>query len=148
MEGLIPYLLHAMKKQRPQHSYRSFSENSNRSYHLLNPKDSSHGSSHRRTRSEFQPPANIDFLEHRSRSVNRASASYAPPYVAGGNSSSYPFQQQGFRNKNSWMFAVCHLFVSIFSIVVIWNIITISLCFEFDCGAPSKWWTFHLLCNN
>ncbi|CAA2999700.1 Hypothetical predicted protein [Olea europaea subsp. europaea] len=65
MEGLIPYLLHAMKKQRPQHSYRSLSENSTRSYHLLRGGESVEGSSHRRTRSEFQPPS-VDFLEQRS----------------------------------------------------------------------------------
>ncbi|CAI9764435.1 unnamed protein product [Fraxinus pennsylvanica] len=66
MEGLIPFLLHAMKKQRPQHSYRSLSENSTRSYHLLMAAgESVEGSSHRRTRSEFQPPS-INFLEQRS----------------------------------------------------------------------------------
>ncbi|KAL2513485.1 uncharacterized protein Fot_27456 [Forsythia ovata] len=65
MEGLIPFLLHAMKKQRPQHSYRSLSENSTRSYHLLLSGESVEGSSHRRTRSEFQPPS-VDFLQQRS----------------------------------------------------------------------------------
>ncbi|KAK7280257.1 hypothetical protein RJT34_25319 [Clitoria ternatea] len=69
MEGLIPYLIHVMKKPKPQHSsYRSFShsESSNRSYHLLlgTGSDSFTGSSHRRTRSEFQPPT-AEFLEHR-----------------------------------------------------------------------------------
>ncbi|KAJ7946162.1 Beta-1,4-xylosidase [Quillaja saponaria] len=71
MEGLIPYLIHAMKKQSPQHSYRSLSEGSTRgrSYHLLtaaSPPDSFKGSSHRRTRSEFQPPpTTADFLKKR-----------------------------------------------------------------------------------
>ncbi|KAJ9175154.1 hypothetical protein P3X46_013733 [Hevea brasiliensis] len=66
MEGLIPYLLHAMKKQRPYNSYRSFSEGSSCSYHLLvGGGDSFNGSSHRRTRSEFQQP-NMEFLEKRS----------------------------------------------------------------------------------
>ncbi|OAY45415.1 uncharacterized protein LOC110618794 [Manihot esculenta] len=66
MEGLIPYLLHAMKKQRPQNSCRSFSASSSRSYHLLlSGGDSFNGSSHRRTRSEFQPPS-VEFLEQRS----------------------------------------------------------------------------------
>lgn len=54
MEGLIPLLIRAVKKQRPQHAYRclSVSENSTgRSYHLL----LADGSSHRRTRSEFNP---------------------------------------------------------------------------------------------
>ncbi|KAG8368487.1 hypothetical protein BUALT_Bualt15G0050500 [Buddleja alternifolia] len=55
MEGLIPFLLRTMKKQRPQNAYRSFSENSTgRSYHLLLAGDSAEGSSHRRTRSDFQ----------------------------------------------------------------------------------------------
>ncbi|GMN37889.1 hypothetical protein TIFTF001_007184 [Ficus carica] len=77
MEGLIPYLIHALKKEKPRHSYRSFSENSTsqRSYHRLL-SGSSHnfpeGSSHRRTRSEFQqpPPSSLDFAEQqRTRSV-------------------------------------------------------------------------------
>ncbi|KAH6789914.1 beta-1 [Perilla frutescens var. frutescens] len=54
MEGLIPILIRAMKKQRPQHAYRCLSENSTgRSYHLLLAGDSADGSSHRRTRSDF-----------------------------------------------------------------------------------------------
>ncbi|CAI9765615.1 unnamed protein product [Fraxinus pennsylvanica] len=59
MEGLIPYLLHAIKKQRPQHTYRCLSDSSTRSYHLLHGGDKSieGGSSHHRTRSEFQEPA-------------------------------------------------------------------------------------------
>ncbi|KAJ9175160.1 hypothetical protein P3X46_013739 [Hevea brasiliensis] len=66
MEGLIPYLLHAMKKQRPHNSHRSFSAGSSRSYHLfVGGGDSFNGSSHRRTRSEFRPP-NMEFLEQRS----------------------------------------------------------------------------------
>lgn len=65
MEGLIPFLLHSLKKQRPRNSYRSLSETSNRSYHPLMGPDSLEGSSHRRTRSEFQPPA-ADFLDQRS----------------------------------------------------------------------------------
>lgn len=83
MEGLIPYLIHAMKKQKPdvKRRYRSFShsESSNRSYHLLLASD---GSSHRRTRSDFQPPT-TDFLEQRhaadaaSPSVNVKSSYYA-----------------------------------------------------------------------
>lgn len=72
MEGLIPYLIHVIKKQNPHHhqhnrkSFRSFShsEGSNRSYHLLMESESISGSSHRRTRSEFQPPT-AEFLEHR-----------------------------------------------------------------------------------
>ncbi|XVE49325.1 hypothetical protein DITRI_Ditri01bG0073700 [Diplodiscus trichospermus] len=69
MEGLIPYLIHAVKKQKPSHRYRSMSVSSSRSYHLLmgqTPQDQSvEGSSHRRTRSEFQPPT-VEFLEQRS----------------------------------------------------------------------------------
>uniref|UniRef100_A0A2N9EXY1 Uncharacterized protein n=1 Tax=Fagus sylvatica TaxID=28930 RepID=A0A2N9EXY1_FAGSY len=65
MEGLIPFLLHAIKKQRPQNSYRCLSEGSSRSYHLLNVADSLSGSSHRRTRSEFQPPT-MEFVHQRS----------------------------------------------------------------------------------
>ncbi|CAI9769163.1 unnamed protein product [Fraxinus pennsylvanica] len=65
MDGLIPFLFHAMKKRRTQHSYRSLSENSTRSYHLLRGGESVEGSSHRRTRSEFLPPS-VDFLEQRS----------------------------------------------------------------------------------
>lgn len=65
MEGLIPYLVHAMKKQKPHHSYRSFSVGSSRSYHLLIGGDSFEGSSHRRARSDFQQPA-VEFPGQRS----------------------------------------------------------------------------------
>lgn len=67
MEGLIPFLINAVKKQRPHHhSYRSLSAGSSRSYHLLIGGDQSvEGSSHRRTRSEFQPPS-LDLLEQKS----------------------------------------------------------------------------------
>ncbi|KAF5733204.1 hypothetical protein HS088_TW17G00744 [Tripterygium wilfordii] len=64
MEGLIPFLLRAMKKQRPQNTYRSFSEGSGCSYRLLTGGDSVSGSSHRRTRSDFQPPTS-EFLNQR-----------------------------------------------------------------------------------
>ncbi|XP_047971377.1 uncharacterized protein LOC125214407 [Salvia hispanica] len=64
MEGLIPFLIHAMKKEKPQNAYRCLSDNSTtaRSYHLLlGGSDSVEGSSHRRTRSDYQPPSTIDF---------------------------------------------------------------------------------------
>ncbi|XP_016539429.1 uncharacterized protein LOC107840181 [Capsicum annuum] len=82
MEGLIPFLLHAIKKQRPHHnSFRCLSDTSNRSYHILVGTDSVEGSSHRRTRSDFQPPVTtVDFLnlpQHRSFN-NRAPTLFSP----------------------------------------------------------------------
>ncbi|XP_054779498.1 uncharacterized protein LOC129287310 [Prosopis cineraria] len=78
MEGLIPYLIHAIKKQQqhksPSRTYRrSFSHNSDssngRSYHLLLGSDSFGGSSHRRTRSDFPvstaSAAAAEFSDHR-----------------------------------------------------------------------------------
>ncbi|KAH6813443.1 beta-1 [Perilla frutescens var. frutescens] len=63
MEGLIPFLIHAMKKQTPPNSYRCLSENSttSRSYHLLLADGGGGGSSHRRTRSHVQLPSTVDF---------------------------------------------------------------------------------------
>ncbi|KAH6767054.1 hypothetical protein C2S52_018037 [Perilla frutescens var. hirtella] len=64
MEGLIPFLIHAIKKQTPPNSYRCLSENSttSRSYHLLLADGGGGGgSSHRRTRSDFQLPSTVDF---------------------------------------------------------------------------------------
>ncbi|KAK8658465.1 hypothetical protein V6N13_036671 [Hibiscus sabdariffa] len=79
MEGLIPYLIHAMKKQKPRHHYRSASVGSSRSYHLLmgqSQPEPVEGSSHRRTRSEFQPPATVELFEQRSGlGYNHASSS-------------------------------------------------------------------------
>ncbi|OMO63379.1 hypothetical protein COLO4_32518 [Corchorus olitorius] len=75
MEGLIPFLIHAMRKQKPHHHYRSMSVGSSasRSYHLLmgqsQADQSVEGSSHRRTRSEFQPPT-AEFLEQRTSGVD------------------------------------------------------------------------------
>ncbi|TKY71241.1 beta-D-xylosidase 5 [Spatholobus suberectus] len=59
MEGLIPYIIDAIWKQKPGHMNRkslshSHSDSSERSYHLLLGSDSFNGSSHRRSnRSEF-----------------------------------------------------------------------------------------------
>ncbi|KAL4383188.1 hypothetical protein GQ457_15G013030 [Hibiscus cannabinus] len=72
MEGLIPYLIHAMKKQKPRHHYRSASVGSSRSYHLLmgqSQPDSVEGSSHRRTRSDFQQRSGLGY-NHASSSSN------------------------------------------------------------------------------
>ncbi|KAH0727355.1 hypothetical protein KY284_003220 [Solanum tuberosum] len=94
MEGLIPFLLHAMKKQRPHHNstFRSLSDTSNRSYHLLVGADSIEGSSHRRTRSEFQPPVTtVDFLDlPQPRSFNNRASSLLSP-VSNQNASRLQF---------------------------------------------------------
>lgn len=59
MEGLIPFLIQAVRNQRVRQGYRSLSAgSSHRSYHLLlDGEYPSEGSSHRRTRSEFLLPA-------------------------------------------------------------------------------------------
>uniref|UniRef100_A0A7N1A071 Uncharacterized protein n=1 Tax=Kalanchoe fedtschenkoi TaxID=63787 RepID=A0A7N1A071_KALFE len=92
MEGLIPYLLQAIKKDKPPHHQRrrnSFSEGSTRSYHLLMDHiDSFTGSSHRRTRSEFTQlatsAAGANFPAYPSRLV---STSNEGPGLRGGSSS-------------------------------------------------------------
>ncbi|MFS7939088.1 hypothetical protein Hanom_Chr05g00447631 [Helianthus anomalus] len=61
MEGLIPFVMQAMKTHRLHSSYRSLSA----SYHLLDGSVAAEGSSHHRTRSEFQPPT-ADHLQQRS----------------------------------------------------------------------------------
>ncbi|XP_076904129.1 uncharacterized protein LOC143559434 [Bidens hawaiensis] len=68
MEGLIPFLMHAIKKPRPHNNYRSVSVSagSTPSYHVLVGADAKmEESSHRRTRSEFHSPVG-EFREHRS----------------------------------------------------------------------------------
>ncbi|KAF9665936.1 hypothetical protein SADUNF_Sadunf16G0177000 [Salix dunnii] len=108
MEGLIPYLLHSIKKQRPRNSYRSLSIGSSRSYHLLMGGDqgeSLNGSSHRRTRSEYQPPplefseqrASLDFL--RSGSLRKRSLN-SPSMTGGSKFDSYPRQMPSQVNNN------------------------------------------------
>lgn len=86
MEGLIPFLVHAIKKPKPQNSYRSRSVGSTRSYHVLVGADAKGDqSSHRRTRSEFRSPT-VDFMEQRSgfgcmpqsRSYKRSSTGSTP----------------------------------------------------------------------
>ncbi|CAH1426090.1 unnamed protein product [Lactuca virosa] len=54
MEGLIPFLMHAVKKHSLHNSYR-----------VLSLSTGSTGSSHRMTRLEFQPPT-AEYLTHRS----------------------------------------------------------------------------------
>lgn len=61
MEGLIPFVMHAMKKHKGHKGYRSLSAR----YHLLEGSVTVEGSSHRRTRSDFQPPT-ADYLQQRS----------------------------------------------------------------------------------
>ncbi|XAR52923.1 hypothetical protein NMG60_11021258 [Bertholletia excelsa] len=90
MEGLIPFLLHALRKQRPQHSYRCLSDCSNRSYHLLvgpDSLDSPEGSSHRRTLSEFHPPPPVELAPNfsHSRSFGKGSVLLAAPPSASGS---------------------------------------------------------------
>ncbi|KAL8116307.1 uncharacterized protein LOC141668081 [Apium graveolens] len=79
MEGLIPFLIHTIKKQKPHNSYRSLSDSSNRSYHILmGAATSVEGSSHRRTRSDVdffdkKSGYNDDYLA-RSSGINRGSS--------------------------------------------------------------------------
>ncbi|XP_038991173.1 uncharacterized protein LOC120114277 [Hibiscus syriacus] len=84
MEGLIPYLIHAMRKQKPRHHYRSASlGSSSRTYHLLmGLQQSVEGSSHRRKRSEFQPPATVKLFQQRSGLGYKDGSS---SYVVGGS---------------------------------------------------------------
>ncbi|KAF5182130.1 hypothetical protein FRX31_028286 [Thalictrum thalictroides] len=79
MDGLIPFLFHAIKKQKggSRRNYRSLSDQggSTRSYHLLIGNSGSlEGSSHRRTRSEFQPPT-FDFIDQHSSGIELHSRS-------------------------------------------------------------------------
>ncbi|KDP44491.1 hypothetical protein JCGZ_16324 [Jatropha curcas] len=105
MEGLIPYLLHAMKKQKPHNNYRSFSAGSSRSYHLLvGGVDSVSGSSHRRTRSDFQP-SNLDFFEQRSgenlRSNSLIKRTANSPAVANGSTFGANYYNHQVKNNTS-----------------------------------------------
>ncbi|XP_051144238.1 uncharacterized protein LOC127260527 [Andrographis paniculata] len=60
MEGLIPFLVRAVKKQRPQNAYRCLSDNSTgRSYHLLVAGGGS-GGDDGRIRCDLQPPATAE----------------------------------------------------------------------------------------
>lgn len=115
MEGLIPFLLHALKKQNGQKSYRglrSRSEGSSRSYHQLlqEPDYPTEGSSHRRTQSEFQP-ASVEFLENRSRlelqSRSMKSSDRLPSMNRGGSKQSGPpssYQGKSSVDNNVYLF--------------------------------------------
>ncbi|CAH8313365.1 unnamed protein product [Eruca vesicaria subsp. sativa] len=74
MEGLIPYLIHAIKKHhKPQHQmYRLMSLGSSRSYQPLMMEQE--GSSHRRTRSEYKPPVTMDMVDNTSSGFDQDSA--------------------------------------------------------------------------
>ncbi|CAO2823267.1 unnamed protein product [Amaranthus hypochondriacus] len=72
MEGLIPYLVRAIKTQNlHKHSYQCLSDHgSRRSYHLLGSAgDSFNGSLHRRTLIEFQPPTALEMQPELQQSV-------------------------------------------------------------------------------
>ncbi|XVE66718.1 hypothetical protein DITRI_Ditri08aG0102000 [Diplodiscus trichospermus] len=108
MEGLIPYIIRAMRKQKPYHHHRSMSVGSSRSYHLLmgqSQQESVEGSSHRRTRSEFQPPT-VEFIEKRSgleflspRDYNKGSSVNYRSMVGGSNIGSFAHQQTSKMNN-------------------------------------------------
>ncbi|CAN1141421.1 hypothetical protein LINPERPRIM_LOCUS25487 [Linum perenne] len=115
MDGLIPFLIHAMKKHnKPAHhhlrSFKSFSEGSTRSYHLLVGDSSFNGSSHRRTRSDFQP-STTDLLDQRpaavldlirSGSLRKGLTSYtSPTMAASGHDRAYEFSKNGGGNEAS-----------------------------------------------
>ena len=110
MEGLIPYLLHALKKDKPKNRYRSYSDTSNRSYHRLlsgsiHNNNMAEGSSHRRTRSEFQPPPALDFLElQRSLSHNRGFQS--PASRAAGDRNVIDISKGSYSNFQTYNFGV------------------------------------------
>ncbi|KAJ8638299.1 hypothetical protein MRB53_012566 [Persea americana] len=67
MEGLIPFVFNAITKKGDGSKYRSLSDTSSRGrqYRLLEHVGSFDGSSHRRTRSDFQNPTS-EFLGWRS----------------------------------------------------------------------------------
>ncbi|KAK4708752.1 hypothetical protein R3W88_029677 [Solanum pinnatisectum] len=88
MESLISFLLHDIKKQKPHpNNFRCLSDTSNRSYYMLIRADSIEGSSHHRTRSEFQLLVTIDFLDlpQPRRFNNRATSLF--PLVSNQNAS-------------------------------------------------------------
>ncbi|KAL3730268.1 hypothetical protein ACJRO7_027294 [Eucalyptus globulus] len=66
MEGLIPFVIRSVRKQRLYSSYRCLSDGSARSYHLLAGGESVDGSSHRRTKSELPQLSAAEFKEQRS----------------------------------------------------------------------------------
>ncbi|CAH9058016.1 unnamed protein product [Cuscuta europaea] len=88
MEGLIPYLIHAIKKQRPNHQSfgRRLSDASNRSYHLLIGAESGDGSSHRRSllSDERSPRKDMTFTNRAASSMlfNAAAAAKASGHQA------------------------------------------------------------------
>ncbi|PKA59899.1 hypothetical protein AXF42_Ash015957 [Apostasia shenzhenica] len=73
MEGLIPFVIHAIKKNRQQSMYRCLSDGSRCGGSVRAPMISNEGSSHhRRTRSEFPPATSAadgdeNFAEWRNR---------------------------------------------------------------------------------
>ncbi|CAH8385207.1 unnamed protein product [Eruca vesicaria subsp. sativa] len=85
MEGLIPYLIHVIKKDhKPQgHVYRSMSVGSSRSYRPLmmgeEGSSSLQGSSHRRTRSEYMPPVIMDMFDQTSSSFGQETVTKDSP---------------------------------------------------------------------
>lgn len=156
MEGLIPFLVHAIKKQKPQHSYRSFSEGSTRSYHLLlntAAAESLSGSSHRRTRSEFLPP-NMEFVEQRS-GVEQFVRSYSSNKTSTPTNSSkmasYPtgqvpinanIRRQRWKLKNLFFFfcGFLSLKLLILSIKFIYIVYCYFLLGKTGWRWSSKWW--------
>ncbi|KAL3843850.1 hypothetical protein ACJIZ3_001253 [Penstemon smallii] len=98
MEGLIPFLLNVVKKQRPQNAYRCLSESSSgRSYHLLIGGDSVEGSSHRRNRSDFpKSSSTVDYLSASEHLRNLKS------FGARGSAADTGLKQRGFTSADNF----------------------------------------------
>lgn len=116
MEGLIPYLLHAIKKQRPQHPYRCLSDSSTRSYHLLHDGDKSTegGSSHKRTRSEFRVPAVVATLDNLfcTKSCSRAS-------MVSASEANNGLRHRGFASTTNYQLSWWNIFIKSWELIII-----------------------------
>ena len=143
MEGLIPFFLNAIKKPKPHNKYnRSKSELSNRSYHLLNAEESFSGSSHRRTRSEFQPPA-MEFVQQRPGNGYNHSSGVHQRSTSSSSVGSYPSQVPNKANNFAAIHCWCKSFPFFFFFVCVkWLILFIYLfmSYSFKFFVVYKWW--------
>lgn len=118
MEGLIPYIFQALKKKKPSQNYRSQSVGSSRSYHILINDESSH----RRTRSDFQPPT-FEFPDQRSTHELTHSRSVAQGFGSSARSSYYgnnpPRWEKAFTNFKAKVL-MFFVFVFFFSFKFVW----------------------------
>ncbi|KAI3431035.1 uncharacterized protein J3R85_008099 [Psidium guajava] len=115
MEGLIPFVIRSIRKQRLYNSYRCLSDGSTRSYHLLTGGDSFDSPTHQRTQSELPQLPAAEFMDQRSgvelagsHSMNKVSRVVSTATAANGSNVANSYYPQFNKEVNAGFSTLRH----------------------------------------